>query len=591
QREEEQRQQRARAEVSRKLLDCLHGEKPGLVPLAYVASCAGNWSSERLIGEGAYGKVYRAVDISSDSVPFVFAVKVLSFEREEDRGALHRATEAEIKTLTRFSHPNLIRLLGFCMEEGTHALIYEYEPVGSLANILCQDGRAQRLTWLQRANVSAGLAKALNYLHKHDTSGPCYHRDVKPANIVLTATMSPKLIDCGLSRFLPEDQPQGQSRKTILGTGGLGALGTPGYMCSAYIRTNKFREASEVYSFGVTVLEIVIGQIQSEAISELLEDPETLLADYVSISKKCRDHRPVFEDGYVHIADLLTKLAASSVSHIVSKRISMTAAMRCAMEAASQAPTANEIQAMRDEVERLADEIKELRALSEEAEGRRLAAQQAAQRRCLVCYEEQVEGMACAMGHFMCKECAAGQTRGLLERLQLDESLLEEHRSHGGHMKCVDPACRETYDDSSVARALPSEIFALYRASQDTVIEHRMWMDLQAQFQEQVTHMQRQFELQEGRRSSQASAEMAAREETATAEFLRRQYPNARMCPRCRHGPVINENCYDLQAHHGEERGAGRGRISNACPGCDFFSREWSDWAPWDGVMHTGPRG
>ena len=89
----------------------------------------------------------------------------------------------------------------------------------------------------------------------------------------------------------------------------------------------------------------------------------------------------------------------------------------------------------------------------------------------------------------------------------------------------------------------------------------------------QVLRMRRQFETQQA----------AHREEAASAEFLRRQYPNARMCPQCRCGPVINENCYDLQAHHNEASGSGR--ISNACQQCGFFTREWNEWLPWDGVM------
>ena len=88
-----------------------------------------------------------------------------------------------------------------------------------------------------------------------------------------------------------------------------------------------------------------------------------------------------------------------------------------------------------------------------------------------------------------------------------------------------------------------------------------------------VLRMRRQFESQQA----------AHREEAASAEFLRRQYPNARMCPRCRCGPVINENCFDLQAHHNEA--SGRGRISNACRQCGFFTRDWNRWLPWDGVM------
>ena len=77
-------------------------------------------------------------------------------------------------------------------------------------------------------------------------------------------------------------------------------------------------------------------------------------------------------------------------------------------------------------------------------------------------------------------------------------------------------------------------------------------------------------------------AARTAQDTAATAEYLRREYPNAVQCPRCRAGPVIPENCYDLQAHHGEALPPGRGRISNACPSCGFFSRDRNDWVRWD---------
>mmetsp|Transcript_86720 Transcript_86720/g.126829 ORF Transcript_86720/g.126829 Transcript_86720/m.126829 type:complete len:90 (-) Transcript_86720:100-369(-) len=74
-----------------------------------------------------------------------------------------------------------------------------------------------------------------------------------------------------------------------------------------------------------------------------------------------------------------------------------------------------------------------------------------------------------------------------------------------------------------------------------------------------------------------------ARDEAATTEFLKRQYPNAVQCPNCSAGPVIPENCYDLGAYHGERtRG---GHISSACPACRFFNRERGNWVRWNGQM------
>ena len=138
--------------------------------------------------------------------------------------------------------------------------------------------------------------------------------------------------------------------------------------------------------------------------------------------------------------------------------------------------------------------------------------------------------------------------------------------------------CEAPYAESALARVLPDALFREYRAAQDAVVEQRLFEELQQRFQEQLEAARREFE----NANHVARAEQGA---AATAEFMRRQYPNAVHCPRCRAGPVIPENCYDLQAHHGESPSSGRGRISNACPSCGFFSRERGDWVRWDGQL------
>ena len=119
--------------------------------------------------------------------------------------------------------------------------------------------------------------EALHYLHRGGGGARCFHRDVKSANIVLTATLAPKLIDCGLAMYLPDGQPDGSAgrgagaaassspaaaeRTTFAATGGV--LGTPGYMCPKYARTGNFGEKSEVYSFGMVLLELLTGELQN----------------------------------------------------------------------------------------------------------------------------------------------------------------------------------------------------------------------------------------------------------------------------------------------------------------------------------------
>jgi hypothetical protein len=122
---------------------------------------------------------------------------------------------------------------------------------------------------------------------------------------------------------------------------------------------------------------------------------------------------------------------------------------------------------------------------------------------------------------------------------------------------------------------LSDELFSQHRAAQDAVVEQRLFDQLQHRFQEELA----------AARDVGNTLARTQQDAEATAEYMRRQFPNAVQCPRCGAGPVIPEHCYDLQAHHGEMAEQGRGRISNACPACGFFSRERGDWLMWNGQM------
>ena len=225
--------------------------------LDYVLHCTKNWAADRLLGEGGYGKVYRATepDIMGTKSQ-EFAAKRLECKSEEEREALNKMTDAEIKTLSFFSHKNIIKLLGFCKAADMAVLLYEYEPAGSVDKHLEDSELATKLSWHPRAKIVKGLLAAIHHLHTHDPSGPCYHRDVKPGNIVLTASGDPKLIDCGLARLAT--QTQSGSNKTLFfkSSTGSGAPGTPGFKCHKYERTGVFTEKSEMYSVGVTILQM-----------------------------------------------------------------------------------------------------------------------------------------------------------------------------------------------------------------------------------------------------------------------------------------------------------------------------------------------
>jgi interleukin-1 receptor-associated kinase 4 len=136
--------------------------------------------------------------------------------------------------------------------------VYELCAGGALDQALMDDARASELTWKLRVRVALGICAALHYMHKGGggKGAACYHRDVKAANICLTQTLQPKLIDCGLAKFIPTADQAAQATATE------GRPGTPGYKCNRYERTGDFVEKSEVYSFGIVLLELITGNVQ-----------------------------------------------------------------------------------------------------------------------------------------------------------------------------------------------------------------------------------------------------------------------------------------------------------------------------------------
>ena len=197
-----------------------------------------NFSDERKIGEGAFGDVFEGIlaDIVNQRQEHV-AVKRLKPEirlqgDENEQRAAVSSIRREIHVLSAFRHPHIIRLLGYTSTSAgvTQELCLVYElGSASLDKMLTDGEKAQDLSCKVRVRIAADISRALNYLHCHDPRGPAFHRDVKSANIVLDLALSPKLIDCGLSKFIPDQQRHG----TIMSTRGA-ILSTRGYMCPKY---------------------------------------------------------------------------------------------------------------------------------------------------------------------------------------------------------------------------------------------------------------------------------------------------------------------------------------------------------------------
>ncbi|CAE7340455.1 CRK6 [Symbiodinium natans] len=278
-------------------LEKLLSEQVADVDLAYVVRCTENWSDGQMIGEGAYGKVYKGVDKDGTEAAH-FAVKR---QRCPDdiaaRHRLERMRRAEIDTLTHVTHPNIIRLLGYSSGDEDTVLIYEFGQQGSLERTLREDELAAQLGWAWRVRIARGIVAGVQHLHEQQF----YHRDVQPAHVVLMEDFTPKLTAFGLSRPFREMDCANEVPK-----------GTPGFMCRHYITTRKFDQKSEVYSVGVTVLQIVTGV--TDTVSNTLLD----LLDIVDIDPaqgrtsvcEAYDSRADFDESLQPMVEALSDMAA-----------------------------------------------------------------------------------------------------------------------------------------------------------------------------------------------------------------------------------------------------------------------------------------
>lgn len=195
------------------------------------------FSEKQRLGTGAYGTVY-AGKLHNDEWVAIKKIK------HRDHESIEQVMN-EIKLLSAVSHPNLVRLLGCCIEDGEEILVYEFMPNGTLSQHL-QRERGSGLPWTIRLNIATETARAIAHLHSA-INPPIYHRDIKSSNILLDYNYKSKVADFGLSRF-------GMMDDSHISTA---PQGTPGYLDPQYHQNFHLSDKSDVYSFGVVLVEII----------------------------------------------------------------------------------------------------------------------------------------------------------------------------------------------------------------------------------------------------------------------------------------------------------------------------------------------
>ncbi|PKA51911.1 Serine/threonine-protein kinase PBS1 [Apostasia shenzhenica] len=208
-----------------------------------LAAATRNFRPDCFLGEGGFGKVYKGRLESSNQV----AIKQL------DQNGLQGNREflVEVLMLSLLHHTNLVNLIGYCADGDQRLLVYEYMALGSLENHLHDlTSEKKRLDWNTRMKIAAGAAKGLEYLHDKATP-PVIYRDLKCSNILLGEGFHPKLSDFGLAKLAPVGDNSHVSTRV---------MGTYGYCAPEYAMTGQLTIKSDIYSFGVVLLELITGR-------------------------------------------------------------------------------------------------------------------------------------------------------------------------------------------------------------------------------------------------------------------------------------------------------------------------------------------
>ncbi|VVA30770.1 Hypothetical predicted protein [Prunus dulcis] len=213
-----------------------------LFNLKSIVAATNNFSAANKLGEGGFGPVYKGLLANGQEV----AVKRLS----KNSGQGLEQFKNEVMLIAKLQHRNLVRLFGCCIHTKEKMLIYEYLTNKSLDFFIFDKKRSSLLDWKTRFEIIFGIARGVLYLHQ-DSRLKIIHRDLKASNVLLDSTMNPKISDFGLAKMFGEDQMQAKTNRVV---------GTYGYMSPEYAMEGRYSEKSDVFSFGVLLLEIISGK-------------------------------------------------------------------------------------------------------------------------------------------------------------------------------------------------------------------------------------------------------------------------------------------------------------------------------------------
>ncbi|AES68952.1 putative protein kinase RLK-Pelle-DLSV family [Medicago truncatula] len=219
-----------------------YGDFATIFDFSTITNATNNFSIRNKLGEGGFGAVYKGVMVDGQEI----AVKRLS--KTSAQGT--EEFKNEVNLMATLQHRNLVKLLGCSIRQEEKLLIYEFMANRSLDYFIFDTIRSKLLNWIKRLEIIDGIARGLLYLHQ-DSTLRIIHRDMKTSNILLDVDMIPKIADFGLARSFMGDEAEANTNRLI---------GSYGYMPPEYAADGSFSIKSDVFSFGVVLLEIISGR-------------------------------------------------------------------------------------------------------------------------------------------------------------------------------------------------------------------------------------------------------------------------------------------------------------------------------------------
>ncbi|XP_024986901.1 proline-rich receptor-like protein kinase PERK8 isoform X2 [Cynara cardunculus var. scolymus] len=290
------------------------GNSRGWFTYEELAEATDGFSGSNLLGEGGFGCVYKGLLADGREV----AVKQLKIGGSQGE----REFKAEVEIISRVHHRHLVSLVGYCISDHQRLLVYQYVPNDTLHYHLHGEGRPV-MDWATRIRVAAGAARGLAYLHE-DCHPRIIHRDIKSSNILLDDNFDAQVADFGLAKLAMDTNTHVTTR----------VMGTFGYMAPEYASSGKLTEKSDVFSFGVVVLELITGRKPVDA-SQPLGDESLVEWARPRLNQALESEEfdalvdPRLEKNYVQVEMFrMIEAAAACIRHLAPKRPRMSQVVR-----------------------------------------------------------------------------------------------------------------------------------------------------------------------------------------------------------------------------------------------------------------------